>query len=856
MKKLFLLMSMASAIISFAGCQKNEIEGGNDVNGVGSTFDLVADIEQTKTTLDGLSVNWEEGDVIYMVTSDGTWGKAYADDNSGNTIADFIYGDGKFSTEATISDGTYTFKAMYASASQRSYHRGTSSTHKLEPNQSQNCTNPTAHIKLNDALVGTFEATTPMTEAAKVTMSHLYTMMQVDVKNTTGAEIEITKFEMTAEGADLAGVFNVEAFDTPTITTKQGASETITVNITGGSVANNAALSVYFVMAPLADYSGNVTFKVTDANSNTYTKTVAMNGISFEAGKYNTTPYTISAADEVGQAVTWDMTKASYESSSTSQVKWTSDYVDFVLNKAESSTAANNYLGGTNAHTRVYKGQTLTFTPVANYIITKIEFSATSGDYAGHINNATWSNAKASMSGTLVTITPTDGHNPVSATIGTATRFTSIKVYYSLDENYVAPTLESITISDYKTEIKQNSTFVFGGTVMASYSDGSKADVTSSATYAGYNMSEAGEQTVTVSYKFGDVTATTTYTLTVIALQDKPTELIEINIADFLNEAVSTTVWYQLTGEVTNIANETYGNFTIQDATGEVYVYGMTSDWVGNNDKSFSTIGLKVGDVVTIGTLRTEHNGTAQGGGNDYPAYYISHKERCAKPVISCADNTVTITAETGATIYYTTNGADPSTSSDKYESAFEITETVTVKAIAVAEGKVQSVVAEKSCTWVDPNAGTPDTQEYTYSWTATSGALGTVANGSTTMSLSDVDWTISRSDNAGYTGWGNNVIQIGSKNNPENLTLKTSGISGTIKSVLVECASYSAKHNISISVGGVPYASEATPNWTNSTVGTVSCEGNATGDIEIKFEKGTGSRALYIKSIKIVYEN
>ena len=173
-----------------------------------------------------------------------------------------------------------------------------------------------------------------------------------------------------------------------------------------------------------------------------------------------------------------------------------------------------------------------------------------------------------------------------------------------------------------------------------------------------------------------------------------------------------------------------------------------------------------------------------------------------------------------------------------------------------MASDKVQSLVAERLCTWVDPNAGIPETQEYTYSWTATSGALGTVANGTTTKTLSNVAWTIQRSDNAGYTGWGNNVIQIGSKNNPENLTLKTSGISGTIKSVIVECASYQAKHNISIAVGGVSYVSKATPSWSDNTVGAVACEGSSTGDIEIKITKGSGARALYIKSIKIVYEN
>ena len=108
---------------------------------------------------------------------------------------------------------------------------------------------------------------------------------------------------------------------------------------------------------------------------------------------------------------------------------------------------------------------------------------------------------------------------------------------------------------------------------------------------------------------------------------DQPESLTKATIKEFLDAAVSTTVWYELTGEIISIAKADYGNFTIKDATGEVYIYGMTSKWVGKNDKSFSQIGLKVGDTVTLGTLRGEYNGTAQGGGNPVPAYYISHVE-------------------------------------------------------------------------------------------------------------------------------------------------------------------------------------------------------------------------------------
>ena len=105
---------------------------------------------------------------------------------------------------------------------------------------------------------------------------------------------------------------------------------------------------------------------------------------------------------------------------------------------------------------------------------------------------------------------------------------------------------------------------------------------------------------------------------------DKPATLVKATVAEFLAAAEDDT-WYELTGEIISIEKATYGNFTIKDATGEIYIYGMTNGWVGSNNQSFSQIGLKVTDVVTLGTKRTSYQGTPQGGGNPVPAYYISH---------------------------------------------------------------------------------------------------------------------------------------------------------------------------------------------------------------------------------------
>lgn len=95
------------------------------------------------------------------------------------------------------------------------------------------------------------------------------------------------------------------------------------------------------------------------------------------------------------------------------------------------------------------------------------------------------------------------------------------------------------------------------------------------------------------------------------------------SISDFLSKTPSEDIWYKLTGAITEISNATYGYLTITDKTASVYVYGLTSSKVSDNDKSFGELGLNVGDTLTLGCIRDEYNGTPQASG---PAYYISHK--------------------------------------------------------------------------------------------------------------------------------------------------------------------------------------------------------------------------------------
>lgn len=67
---------------------------------------------------------------------------------------------------------------------------------------------------------------------------------------------------------------------------------------------------------------------------------------------------------------------------------------------------------------------------------------------------------------------------------------------------------------------------------------------------------------------------------------------------------------YRVTGVVTSIANTTYGNWYLNDGTGEVYIYG-TLDAKGN-EKNFSSLGIEVGDELTVEGPKTTYNGTVE----------------------------------------------------------------------------------------------------------------------------------------------------------------------------------------------------------------------------------------------------
>ena len=279
-----------------------------------------------------------------------------------------------------------------------------------------------------------------------------------------------------------------------------------------------------------------------------------------------------------------------------------------------------------------------------------------------------------------------------------------------------------------------------------------------------------------------------------------------LTVAEFLAKDVNAAVWYQLTGVIKNLANTTYGNFDLVDETGSVYVYGLTQDKQSSNNQSFSKLGLKEGDVLTLMGTRAAFNNTAQIGG---PAYYVSHVVSCTAPTISCSDNLVTILAEEGATVYYTTNDDEPTTSSFVYDEPFEIEETVNVKAIAVANGKAQSVASVQMCVYSDPNGSGPVSGTVLFSEDfagLTSWSTTTVS----TLKVSDLTWT-----SAGGTMYAQKgCVKFGKSSAASNVGVK-----------LPKIATITEATNVRLTFKAVSSDSgyTLTVKGTNCTVGTLS---------------------------------
>ncbi len=219
----------------------------------------------------------------------------------------------------------------------------------------------------------------------------------------------------------------------------------------------------------------------------------------------------------------------------------------------------------------------------------------------------------------------------------------------------------------------------------------------------------------TNEYKEG----TATFTVTVIDPNKKgsvnnPYTVDEARAAIDAGTGITGVYATGIVSEIVTAFNSQYGNITYNISadglTTSDQLQAYRGKGIGGADFT-SADDIQVGDVVVIyGTLKKYGSTYEFGEGNQLvslklvaPTFYPEAGGVASGTEITISD------LHTTATIYYTTNGDTPTTSSTKYNSENKpvITAATTIKAIAVKEGYTSSDVVTASYTILSP-AATP----------------------------------------------------------------------------------------------------------------------------------------------------
>lgn len=516
MKKIISWGMMLAAAFTLTNCAKEIDAPVQEPECVGYPFEIIASTVDTKTVVnDDFTTSWANDDQINLFHAVGET-TDYKSDNA-FTVKDVESGNftGNLSEELDIEE-EYDWFALYPYSSYiktpgqqtngYTYIGGRSDTP-----QSQDGVNNMKHIAgKNYPLYGKATAvgvgTTP-----KLTMYQAATLLKVNVTNTLTADLAVENIAFTApEGTSLVGTFYLDITgDAVAYADGQYVSNVANLSVADATIAPDATASFYLAVKPFTA----VTESELKIAVNGYEKTLKMSkDVTFTAGKIKALNFKYDYVEEPSQedetAVTISFANATDRTSwSTAEQVWERDGVIFKNTKTSESS---NVVENVNP-VRLYKNSIITLSAPSN--ILKIEFESNSTEYATALKNSI---NGSTISGTKVSVVLDGTSSAVNYTLsGGQVRLNSLTVTY-VGGDYVPPVLESIAVSgDYETEFTQGDEFTFGGTVIATFDNGTSKDVTSSATFSGYNMSEVGTQEVIVTYEG----KTATYYITIAEKQ-------------------------------------------------------------------------------------------------------------------------------------------------------------------------------------------------------------------------------------------------------------------------------------------------------------------------------------------------
>jgi hypothetical protein len=170
----------------------------------------------------------------------------------------------------------------------------------------------TAHIAALDPLYGSCENVAP--DAVSIPMSHTAVVFKLNIKNTTGRSLNISRVEVAApEGVVLSGFHTID-MKTGAITQSGLKTNQVELSLNGySSVASGEAVTAWFATAPFViTAGGSLLFTVADSQGNEYdiVKSFDQNK-NFQAGNVYATTLAIAAVAPTSVPVVFDFTDSS-----------------------------------------------------------------------------------------------------------------------------------------------------------------------------------------------------------------------------------------------------------------------------------------------------------------------------------------------------------------------------------------------------------------------------------------------------------------------------------------------------------------------------------------------------------------
>ena len=869
MKK-YLLIALAS-LFAFASCSKesDETPEVNTDNTVNLTFTSKRPQlkSESKTAWDGSTIVWSEGDKIRVGgTFNGNWL------TSSSTAKASFYQSNEVTIDAeNASVGTFVVPDNFNDQGEGTYVFYGYSPQSANSNSSQNSvpsidlTVPTSQTPLAnsfdagaDVMLGKTESLSLAglpTDPIEINWSRLVAHLDLTFKNLAfdGAET-ISSITLTAnEDSKLTGTFTVDM----TSGTMSAASSNVVVMEGAHLVANSGNVEAWCCVLPVTVTSLDVEV-VTDKAK--YTRSISGISKTFKQNARNTLAVNMSSATRTEQSEVYELYSGTISEG---------DYVIVYDGTAMKNTVSSNRLQ--------YSDVTISENKIANPASDIVWHIAPSGDYwtiysAAISKYAAATNSKnqaalsdngtddkslwtVSGSGTSAyefenkarAASSTDPNNKflrkngvngfacyASATGGALSlykladgradaelSFTETSFNVNVGGDFTAPTLTNPhNVAVTYSSSNENLAVVDENTGEVVIGDNS-GTVTIAASFAGNTTYKPGTASYTINItdpNGNDGSAEKPYTASEAIAKAKT--LGTGTIADVYVKGIVCT-----TGSVNTKYNSvTYYISNDGSTTNRFEVYsGKYVDGADFTDEN----NVKLGDFVIVkGTLKYYSNG------NQAEFDYNNEIVSILRAPVFTPDGgnftgesqSVTISADAGATIYYTTDGSTPTTSSAVYSTAISISETTIIKAFAVKDGTTTGIV-EKTFTKTVPSSSTTATITFGNSGVKIDAASVTGSDsGENTWSIT-TEGTTSFTQSSGYSQVGSSskpatsitfTTTLPSSKKVTNMSAKFGGFSGTAGTVTLKVG------DSSIGSGSLSGSSDVTVTSTTTANGTV----------------------------------